>query len=252
MITPSVSWKKNKVFIIYSGTQLSFDYSSLPDTDLIIPGVDLDEFNQMLDNLRYNPEKFVRNFIARNDDPPGYQRCRAINLARIYSDEFNIVSQSFSTLAYRYLYDDMGSIDELESLYKDLQGFKEFGDPYSGKHSYRWTTSIWTALAHCYVKEGDAEAALKLFNKVHSYGDIKLWPTAMVNVLGACYVTGQSEEYSIKIYENALREFEILSLVDRVGVIIQASRILGAIMGKPPVNISLLYVKANDLLKNYI
>ena len=248
---PNISWKENKVFIIYSGTQLSFEYSSLPDSDLIIPGLDLDEFNQMLDDLRYNPKKFVRNFKGRNDDSTGYQRCRALLLARIYPDKFEVVSQSFCTLAYRYIYDDMGSIDELESLYKDLQSFKEFNDPYWGKFTYRWITSIWTALAHCYIKEGDAEAAFKIFNKIHSFADIKLWPAAIVNILGACYVTGQSAEYSKKIYESAIHEYEIV-LVDRLSVIIAASAILETIMGKDNVKCPRVYTKANNLLKNYI
>lgn len=165
------------------------------------------------------------------------------------NNEFNTASKSFCTSAYRYINDDAGSIKELENLYKELQDFSEFSDPYSGKYSYRWTTSIWTALAHCYVKEGNATAALNIFNKIHTYGDIKLWPTTILNVLGACYVTGQSEEYSIKIYENALREFEILSLVSRVSVIIDASNILGLIMGNDDMKISGLYTKANDLLK---
>ena len=162
---------------------------------------------------------------------------------------FNTASKSFCTTAYCYINDDTGSIKDLENMYNDLQGFSEFSDPYSGKFNYRWTTSIWTALAHCYVKEGNAVSALNIFNKIHSYGDIKLWPTTILNALGACYVTGQSEDYSIKIYESALREFEILSLVSRVSVIIDASNILGLIMGNTDMKISSLYVKANDLLK---
>jgi len=251
MMVPNISWKENSVFITYKDTKLSFDYSSLPDNDLIIPGLDLDEFNRMLEGLRYNPKRFVRNFKGRNDDPAGYQRCRAFLLAQIYPDKFEVVSQSFCTLAYRYIYDDMGSIDELESLYKDLQGFKEFNDPYWRKFTYRWITSIWTALAHCYVKERNVNEALNFFNKIHSFADIKLWPAAMVNVLGACYVTGQDAEYSKEIYEAAIHNFEIV-LVDRLSVIIAASAILETIMGKDNVRCPRLYTKADDLLKNYI
>ena len=145
----------------------------------------------------------------------------------------------------------MGSIDELESFYNDLQGFKEFNDPYSGKFSYRWITSIWTALAHCYIKEGDAEAAFKIFNKIHSFADIKLWPAAIVNILGACYVTGKDAEYSREIYEAAIHEYEIVR-VDRLSEIIAASAILETIVGKENVKCPRLYTKANDLLKNYI
>tara|TARA_R100001510_G_C7656664_1_gene216935 strand:+ start:5228 stop:6001 length:774 start_codon:yes stop_codon:yes gene_type:complete len=249
MKTPDVSWKENSVVITYKDTEISYPYSSLPDSDLIIKGLDLSEFNQRLNDLRYHPDKFVRNFKGRNYDPAGYQRCRALILARIYPNQFEIVSQSFCTLAYRYLYNDMGSIDELEKLYKDLQSFNNFHDPCGGKYNYRWVTSIWTALAHCYVKEENSEEAFKFFDKVHSYADIKLWPTAMVNVVGACYVTGQSEEYSINIYEEALHKFEVLSLVSRLSVITTASRILEVIMGKEGVKCPTIYTKANSLLK---
>ena len=251
MITPKISWKENSVLITYQDTTLSYDYSLLPDTDLIIPGLYLDDFNAMLESIRYDPKEFVRNFTGRNDDPPGFQRCRAINLARIYPSKFDIVSQSFCILAYRYIYDDMGSINELEKIYKKLQGFKEFDDPYSGKSNYRWITSVWTALAHCYVKEGNSKAALEIFNKVHSFAHITLWPSAIVNVLGACYVTGQSVEYSKELYKAALRKHEIENIYG-ISEIIHAAKILEVIMGKPRVNISLLYIEANDLLKNSI
>lgn len=255
MIVPDISWKEHGVLITYQDSKLSYSYSSLPDSDLIIPGVDLDEFNQMMESIRYNPKEiFVKNFLNRNDDPPGYQRCRALNLARIYPNHFNIVSQSFCTLAYRYIHDNMGSINELENMYKKLQGFKEFNNPHSSKIAYRWTTSIWTAMAHCYVKEGNANAALKLFNKIHSYADITFWPFAIVNIIGACHVTGQSVEYSKKIYETAIHMYDIQN-VHNLSEIIQASRILEVIMGSNGVGakeINGLYVKAKDLLKNSI
>jgi len=44
-ITPNISWKENHVLITYQDTELSYSYSSLPDRDLVIPEVDLDEFN---------------------------------------------------------------------------------------------------------------------------------------------------------------------------------------------------------------
>jgi len=251
MSKAKITWKENEVTLTYSEGELSFDYESLPDTDLIIPGLELDKFNQMVEELRYNPKKFAKNFKARDPGEPGYQRCRAFALKRIYPDNFNVMCQSFCILAYRYVRDDMGSIDELESFYKDLQGFKKFNDPYSGKHSYRWTTSIWTALAHCYVKEGNAESAFKIFNKIHSFGNITLWPSAVVNVLGACWVTGQSEEYSKKIYETAIHMYDIKN-VYKLSEILAAGRILQSIMGMDNNWILPLYVKANDLLKNYI
>lgn len=248
MIVPNISWKEHSVVITYQDTELSYAYSSLPDSDLIIPGLDLNEFNQMMESIRFNPKKFERNFNGRNDDPPGYQRCRAINLARIYPNDFNKVSESFCTLAYRYIHDNMGSIKELENLYKELQGFKEFDDPHSGEYSYRWTTSIWTALAHCYVKERNGSSALNIFNKIHSYADITFWPSAIVNILGACYVTGQSEEYSKKIYETAIHKY-IIHNPHKLYEIIGASNILGLIMGKDDADINGLYVKAHELLK---
>ena len=119
-ITPNISWKENHVLITYQDTELSYSYSSLPDRDLVIPEVDLDEFNKMLEAIRYDRKKlgnsvwmeFVKNFKGIND-PPGYQRCRSFLLAQMYPDRFDIVSQSFCTVAYRYVYDDMGSIKEL-------------------------------------------------------------------------------------------------------------------------------------------
>ena len=251
---PNISWEENSVLITYQDTELSYHYSSLPDTDVIIPGLDLDEFNQMLESIRYDPKRFVKNFKNRNDGPPGYQRCRALNIARIYPNRFDIVSQSFCILAYRYLRDDMGSIKELENMYKELRSFKEFEDPNSTGINYRWTTSIWAALAHCYVKEGNGVAALELFNKVHSFAHITLWPSAMANVLGSCYATGQSAEYSKGLYKAAIKKHEIKN-IHGISEIIAAAKILEAIMGKPRSNISdlrLLYIKANDLLKNYI
>ena len=251
MIKPDISWKENSVHITYQDTQLSYNYYSLPDSDLVIPGLDLDDFNQMLESIRYNPQRFIRNFTGRNDDPPGFQRCRAINLARIYPSKFDIVSKSFCILAYRYIYNDMGSINELENIYKKLQRFKEFGDPHSSKYSYRWTTSIWTALAHCYVKEGNAKSAFKIFNEIHSYASIEIWPSAIVNILGACYVTEQSIDYAKKIYETAIHKYEI-TRVERLSEIIAASVILEVIMGKNRVKCPRLYIKAKDLLKNSI
>lgn len=256
MIVPKISWKENEVLITYNGNKLCYNYSSLPDRDLNIAGVDLDEFNAMLESIRYDPDpkKFVRNFTRHNHDPPGFQRCRALALAQIYSTNFRILSMAFCTLAFRYNYNGLGSIDELERFYKDLQGFKEFEDHNSIGINYRWTTSIWAALAHCYVKEGNGIAALELFNKVHSFAHITLWPSAMVNVLGSCYATGQSVEYSKGLYEAAIKKHEIKN-IHGISEIIHAAKILEAIMGKPRSNISdlrLLYVKANDLLKNYI
>ena len=249
MITPNISWEENSVLITYQDSQISYNYSLLPDTDVVIQGLDLDDFNAMLESIRYDPKRFVKNFKNRNDDPPGYQRCRALNTARIYPNHFNIVSQSFCTLAYRYLYDDMGSIKELENMYKELRGFKEIEDPHASKFNYRWSTSIWTALAHCYVKEGNAKAALELFNKVHSFAHITLWPSAVVNILGACYVTHQSEEYSKELYKAAIRHHEIENIY-AISEIIHAARILEVIMGNNNKGIPLLYAEANDLLKN--
>ena len=257
-IIPNISWEENEVLITYNDTELSYRYSSLPDSDLVIPGLDLDEFNKMLEAIRYDRKnlgnsawmEFVKNFKGVND-PPGYQRCRAFLLAQMYSDRFNIASQSFCVIAYRYLYDDMGSIKELESLYKDLRCFKEFGDPHSGKLDYRWTISVWTALAHCYVKEGNGAGALNIFNKIHSFADITLWPGAIVNVIGACYVTGQSVEYSTKIYEAAIHAYDIRNEYN-LSDIIRASEILHELMGKDgPFSGSRLYLKANNLLKTY-
>jgi len=252
MIVPKISWRENEVLITYNGTKLCYNYSSLPDSDLNIAGVDLDEFNAMLESIRYDPDpkKFVRNFPRQNDDPVGFQRCRALNLAQIYSTNFRILSMAFCTLAYRYIYNDMGSIDELESFYKDLQGFKQFEDPNSIGSSYRWTTSIWNALGHCYVKEENGKAALNIFNKTHSFADITLWPGSIVNVMGACYVTDQSVEYSRKIYETALHAYDIKNTCN-LSDIICASEILQRIMGDNK-HIPLLYVKGKDLLKNYI
>jgi hypothetical protein len=102
MITPNISWEENSVLITYQDSQISYNYSLLPDTDVVITGLDLDDFNAMLESIRYDPKRFVKNFKNRNVDPPGYQRCRALNIARIYPNHFNIVSQSFCTLAYRY------------------------------------------------------------------------------------------------------------------------------------------------------
>ena len=251
MITPNISWKENEVLITYQDTKLSYHYSSLLDSDLNIPGLDLDEFKQMVESIRYNPKHFVKNFKNRNDDPPGFQRCRALNLARIYPNRFNIVSQSFCSLAYRYLYDNMGSIKELENMYKELRCFKEIEDPCAGEFNYRWSTSIWTALAHCYVKEGNGSTALELFNKVHSFAHITLWPSAMVNILGACYVTDQSVEYAEELYKAAIRHHEIENIYG-ISEIIHASKILEVIMGKDNRGIPLLYLEANDLLKNHI
>lgn len=267
---PGITWKTNNVVITYQDTELSYEYSSLPDTDLLIPGLDLKEFNQMVERVREkelviidsiffhealsDSGEFIKNFKPlgpRNSLPAGYQRCRALAMARMYPDSFNIMSKSFCIFAYRYILDEMGSIDEVESLYKDLRGFKEFNDPHLSKFNYRWATSVLTALAHCYVKAGDGKKALNIFNKTHSFGDITLWPGSIVNAMGACYVTNQSVEYSRKIYETALHAYDIKSAFN-VTDIIRASEILRRIMGKDNNRLVPLYEKANDLLKKHI
>jgi pentatricopeptide repeat protein len=246
-----ISWEENSVVITYQDTKLTYCYSSLPDVDLVIPGVNLDEFNQMVERVRFDPKNFLANFSGRNDGPEGYQRCRGLALARTYPNSFNRMSQAFCMLAYRYIHDNMGTIKELESFYETLCGFKEIGDPYWGKHTYRWITSVWTALAHCYVKERQADKALMFFNKVHSFAKITLWPDASVNVLGACYVTGQSEDRSIEIYEAAVCEIKIAGprKDSRLTQIINSSAILKAIMGNGDEKVPPLYKKAYSFLK---
>ena len=61
-IIPNISWKENNVLITYQDTKLSYDYSAILDRDLNIPGLDFDEFNQMLESIRRNPKHGIKNF----------------------------------------------------------------------------------------------------------------------------------------------------------------------------------------------
>jgi len=241
---PEITWEANKVVVCYERNQsVCFDYLSLPLEDLVIPGFDCSEFNQMVNGVRYVPKQFVKNFKCRNDDPPGYQRCRAINLLKVYPNSFNIVCNSFCIIAYRYIHDGMGSIKEIEDLYQRVTNLELSGDFY-----YRWITSVWTALAHSYVKAGNNEMALDTFNKVHTYDSIKSWPSALVNILGACFVTNQSRDYSVETYTTAIENFKVKSTYS-LSEIIVGSRILKVIMGDNSVQVPPLYKEAYSFLK---
>ena len=240
---PEIRWKENSVGIFCKErSPIFFDYKSLPERDLVIPGFDCSEFNWMINRIRFDPNKFVKNFKSRNGEAPGYQRCRALALISTYPDNFNILCNAFCILAYRYILNGMGTIKEIEDLYKKINELETDKD---GAFHYRWLTSVWTALAHSYVKSGNRKMALDAFNKVHSYKTIKEWPSALVNILGACFVTGQSEEYSVAIYNTAIQNFNVKSS-QNLSEILVGSRILKVIMGDESLDVPPLYLKAEN------
>ena len=246
--SPTIRWKANSVIIFCEETKAdSFDYDSLPNDDLVIPGFDCSEFNQMINKVRFDSSKpFVKEFKSRSQDPPGYQRCRALCLLETYPNSFIVTCRAFCILAYRYILNGMGSIKEIENVYKEVDKFEIDGD--SDFH-YRWITSVWTALAHSYVKAGNYKMAFSTFDKIHCYKTIKQWPSALVNIMGSCFVTDQSKEYSTGLYNDAIQNFNVKS-EQNLAEIMVGTRILKAIMGDKNIRVPALYLTAKTGFSN--